>query len=139
MSGLVWLTLNTSFTGKDSLITQLAVGNGNSAYSNAYGSSGFFNTTATPFTDQTAGANANQFILRELSYTFPVFGKASLVVGPRVNFYKYFDGNRFLYPWNTTFSSINSPLLSDAKRGAGAIFMTPLGDMFDFKANWWNQ
>ncbi|MFN7297143.1 MAG: iron uptake porin, partial [Pseudanabaena sp.] len=47
MSGLVWLTLNTSFTGKDSLITQLAVGNGNSAYSNAYGSAGFFNTTAT--------------------------------------------------------------------------------------------
>jgi hypothetical protein len=53
MSGLVWLTLNTSFTGKDSLITQLAAGNGNSAYSNAYRSSGFFNTTATTFTDQT--------------------------------------------------------------------------------------
>ncbi len=136
MSGLVWLTLNTSFTGKDSLITQLAVGNGNSAYSNAYGSSGFFNTTATTFTDQTAGATANTFVLRELSYTFPVFEKASLVVGPRVNFYKYFDGNRFLYPWNTTFSSINSSLLSDAKRGAGAIFMTPLGDMFDFKVGY---
>lgn len=29
-SQLVWLTLNTSFTGKDQLITQLAVGNGNS-------------------------------------------------------------------------------------------------------------
>ncbi|MFN5397935.1 MAG: iron uptake porin [Pseudanabaena sp.] len=136
MSGLVWLTLNTSFTGKDSLITQLAVGNGNSAYSNAYGSSGFFNTTATTFTDQTAGATANTFVLRELSYTFPVFEKASLVVGPRVNFYKYFDGNRFLYPWNTTFSSINSSLLSDAKRGAGAVFMTPLGDMFDFKVGY---
>jgi len=136
MSGLVWLTLNTSFTGKDSLITQLAVGNGNSAYSNAYGSAGFFNTTATTFTDQTAGATANTFVLRELSYTFPVFEKASLVVGPRVNFYKYFDGNRFLYPWNTTFSSINSSLLSDAKRGAGAVFMTPLGDMFDFKVGY---
>jgi hypothetical protein len=136
MSGLVWLTLNTSFTGKDSLITQLAVGNGNSAYSNAYGSSGFFNTTATTFTDQTAGATANTFVLRELSYTFPVFEKASLVVGPRINFYKYFDGNRFLYPWNTTFSSINSSLLSDAKRGAGAVFMTPLGDMFDFKVGY---
>ena len=74
--------------------------------------------------------------MRELSYTFPVFEKASLVVGPRVNFYKYFDGNRFLYPWNTTFSSINSSLLSDAKRGAGAIFMTPLGDMFDFKVGY---
>jgi hypothetical protein len=136
MSGLVWLTLNTSFTGKDSLITQLAAGNGNSAYSNAYGSSSFFNTTATTFTDQTAGAAANSFVLRELSYTFPVFEKATLVVGPRVNFYKYFDGNRFIYPWNTTFASINNSLLSDAKRGAGAVFMTPLSKMFDFKVGY---
>ncbi|MEA5485359.1 MULTISPECIES: iron uptake porin [Pseudanabaena] len=136
MSGLVWLTLNTSFTGKDSLITQLAVGNGNSPYSNAYGSGGFFNTTATTFTNQTSGENPNVFVLRELSYTFPVFEKASLVVGPRLNFYKYFDGNRFLYPWNTTFASINNSLLSDAKRGAGAVFMTPLGDMFDFKVGY---
>ena len=137
MSGLVWLTLNTSFTGKDSLVTQLAVGNGNSPY-NSYTplDSGFFNTTGTPFTDQTAGASANTFVLRELSYTFPVFDKATLVVGPRVNFYKYFDGNRFIYPWNTTFNSINSTLLSNAKRGAGAVFMTPLGDLFDFKVGY---
>ena len=136
MSGLVWLTLNTSFTGKDRLTTQLAVGNGNSAYSTAYGSSNFFNTTATTFTNQTAGADPNVFILRELSYQFPVFDKATLIIGPRVNFYKYFDGNRFIYPWNTTFNSINSTLLSDAKRGAGAVFMTPLGSMFDFKVGY---
>ena len=137
MSGLVWLTLNTSFTGKDSLVTQLAAGNGTSPF-NSYTplSSGFFNTTGTTFTDQTAGATANTFVLRELSYTFPVFGKSTLVVGPRVNFYKYFDGNRFLYPWNTTFNSINSTLLTNAKRGAGAVFMTPLGDKFDFKVGY---
>ena len=137
MSGLVWLTLNTSFTGKDSLITQLAAGNGTSPF-NSYTplNSGFFNTTGTTFTDQTAGATANTFVLRELSYTFPVFGKSTLVVGPRVNFYKYFDGNRFLYPWNTTFNSINSTLLTNAKRGAGAVFMTPLGDKFDFKVGY---
>ena len=136
MSGLVWLTLNTSFTGKDSLITQLAAGNGTAPF-NSYTplTSGFFNTTGTTFTDQTAGA-PNAFVLRELSYTFPVFNKATLVVGPRVNFYKYFDGNRFLYPWNTTFNSINSTLLTNAKRGAGAVFMTPLGDKFDFKVGY---
>jgi hypothetical protein len=136
MSGLVWLTLNTSFTGKDSLVTQLAAGNGTSPF-NSYTplTSGFFNTTGTTFTDQTAGA-PNAFVLRELSYTFPVFNKATLVVGPRVNFYKYFDGNRFLYPWNTTFNSINSTLLTNAKRGAGAVFMTPLGDKFDFKVGY---
>ena len=142
-SGLVWLTLNTSFTGKDSLVTQLAVGNGTSpvnvftdpAIAGVGGatSTGFFNTAGTPFTDQTSGPNANQFVLRELSYQFPVFETASLVVGPRVNFYKYFDANRFIYPWNTTFNSINSTLLTDAKRGAGAIFLTPLGKQFDFK------
>ena len=132
LSGLVWLNLNTSFTGKDLLVTQLAVGNGSSPYNNYAGGS-FFNTTGVPYTDQTAGTAPNQFVLRELSYQFPVFEKASLVVGPRVNFYKYFDGNRFIYPWNTTFTSINSTLLTDAKRGAGAIFMTPLGNQFDFK------
>ena len=145
-SGLVWLTLNTSFTGKDSLVTQLAVGNGtspvnvftdpnvaNGSVATGAPSTGFFNTAGTPFTDQTSGPNANQFVLRELSYQFPVFETASLVVGPRVNFYKYFDANRFIYPWNTTFNSINSTLLTDAKRGAGAIFLTPLGKQFDFK------
>ena len=134
LSGLVWLTLNTSFTGKDSLVTQLAVGNGNSPANNFVGgfNDGFFNSTGVPFTDQSAGPT-NTFVLRELSYQFPVFEKASLVVGPRINFYKYFDGNRFLYPWNTTFNSINSTLLSNAKRGAGAVFLTPLGDNFDFK------
>jgi hypothetical protein len=141
MSGLVWLTLNTSFTGKDSLVTQLAVGNGNSPANSYVGGfqDGFFNSTGTPFTDQTAGVNPNQFTLRELSYQFPVFEKASLVVGPRLNFYKYFDGNRFLYPWNTTFNSINSPLLTTAKRGAGAVFMTPLGDNFDFKVGYLSE
>jgi hypothetical protein len=134
MSGLVWLTLNTSFTGKDRLTTQLAVGNGNSPF-NSYTplSSGFFNSTGVPFTDQTSGAAANTFILRELSYSFPVFDKATLVVGPRVNFYKYFDNIRFIYPWNTSFNSINSTLLTNAKRGAGAVFLTPLGDKFDFR------
>ncbi|MDX2256226.1 MAG: iron uptake porin [Pseudanabaenaceae cyanobacterium bins.39] len=138
MSGLVWLTLNTSFTGKDSLVTQLAAGNGNSPYNN-YTSGNLFNTTGVPFTDQTAGATANTFILRELSYTFPVFEKATLVVGPRVNFYKYFDGIRFIYPWNTTFNSINSTLLTNAKRGAGAVFMTPLGEQFDFKIGYLSE
>ncbi len=131
MSGLAWLTLNTSFTGKDQLVTQLAVGNADSPF-NSYVSSGFGNTTGVPFTDQTAGANVNQFVLRELSYTFPVLEKATLVVGPRVNFYKYFDAIRFINPANSTFNSINSTLLTNAKRGAGAIFMTPMGS-FDFK------
>jgi hypothetical protein len=136
-SGLAWLTLKTSFTGNDALTTQLAMGNGSSPYNsyNQNNSFGFFNTTGVPFTDQTAGINPNQVVLRELSYQFPVFDKASLVVGARVNFYKYFDNNRFTLFLNgtTTFNSINSPLLTNAKRGAGAVFLTPLGQNFDLK------
>ncbi len=137
-SGLVWLDFKTSFTGKDLLVTQLAAGNGTSpanSYVDPDFRTGFFNSTGTPFTDQTAGTTANVFVLRELSYQFPVFGNSTLVVGPRVNFYKYFDNNRFTLFLNgtTSFNSINSTLLTNAKRGAGAVFMTSLGQQLDFK------
>lgn len=137
LSGLVWLTFVTSFTGKDLLVTQLAAGNGSTPANNYFDpgfSTGFFNSSGTPFTDQTAGATSNSVILRELSYQFPVFENARLVVGPRVNFYKYFDNNRFTLFLNgtTSFNSINSTLLTNAKRGAGAIFLTPLGKSIDF-------
>jgi hypothetical protein len=134
LSGLVWLDFKTSFTGKDLLVTQLAAGNGTSPANNLV-SSGLFNTTGTPFTDQTAGTDANIFVLRELSYQFPIFGESSLVVGPRVNFYKYFDNNRFTLFLNGTssFNSINSTLLTNAKRGAGAILLTSFGKQVDFK------
>ncbi|HEY9650423.1 MAG TPA: iron uptake porin, partial [Coleofasciculaceae cyanobacterium] len=54
LSNLVWLTLQTSFTGRDSLVTQLAAGNGISP-ANAFASAGLFNTFGVPFFDQTAG------------------------------------------------------------------------------------
>lgn len=142
-SNLVWLTLKSSFTGKDLLTTQLAAGNGNSPYNsyNQNSSFGFFNTTGVPFTDQTAGTTSNQVVLRELSYQVPVLDKASLVVGPMVNFYKYFDDNRFTFPLNgtTSFNSINSTLLSNAKRGAGAVFITPVGDQLDFRIGYLSE
>ncbi len=138
LSGLIWLDFKTSFTGKDLLVTQLAAGNGTSPANNFIDpgfSTGFFNSAGTPFTDQTAGTTSNSFVLRELSYQFPVFDKATIVVGPRVNFYKYFDTNRFTLFLNGTssFNSINSTLLTNAKRGAGAILLAPLGDQLDFK------
>ena len=121
-SQLVWLTLTTSFTGKDELITQLAVGNGNSP-ANQYTSAGFFNTFGTPFLDQTAGGNPNEVILRELSYRFPLSNSLQVVVGPRINFYRYFDNNKFNFfvDGASSFNSNNSPLLSATRRGAGAL------------------
>ncbi|MEG4458948.1 iron uptake porin [Microcoleus sp. N9_A1] len=123
-SQLVWLTLTTSFTGKDELITQLAVGNGNSP-ANQYTSTGFFNTFGTPFLDQTAGVNPNEVTLRELSYRFPLSNRFQVVVGPRINFYRYFDNNRFNFfvDGASSFNSNNSPLLSATRRGAGALVL----------------
>ncbi|MEG4199320.1 iron uptake porin [Microcoleus sp. Pol12A5] len=127
-SQLVWLTLTTSFTGKDELITQLAVGNGNSP-ANQYTSTGLFNTFGTPFLDQTAGVNPNEVTLRELSYRFPLSNSLQVVVGPRINFYRYFDNNRFNFFVDgvSSFDSNNSPLLSATKRGAGALVLWDIG------------
>ncbi|MEG4588045.1 iron uptake porin [Microcoleus sp. MOSTC5] len=127
-SQLVWLTLTTSFTGKDELITQLAVGNGNSP-ANQFTSVGFFNTFGTPFLDQTAGVNPNEVVLRELSYRFPLSNSLQVVVGPRINFYRYFDNNRFNFfvDGASSFNSNNSPLLSATRRGAGALVLWDIG------------
>ncbi|MEG4533946.1 iron uptake porin [Microcoleus sp. D2_18a_D3] len=121
-SHLIWLTLTTSFTGKDQLVTQLAVGNGNSP-ANQYTSPGLFNTFGTPFLDQTAGVNPNEVILRELYYQFPVSNRLQLVIGPRINFYRYFDNNNFSFfvDGASSFNSNNSTLLTATKRGAGAL------------------
>ncbi|MEG4445322.1 iron uptake porin [Microcoleus sp. AT9_B4] len=127
-SQLVWLTLTTSFTGKDELITQLAVGNGNSP-ANQYTSPGLFNTFGTPFLDQTAGVNPNEVILRELSYRFPVSNSLQVVIGPRINFYRYFDNNNFSFfvDGASSFNSNNSTLLTATKRGAGALALWDIG------------
>jgi len=120
-SGLVWLNLNTSFTGKDNLTTQLAVGNGNSP-ANEFVSAGQFNNTGVPYFDQTSGAATNTLILRELSYTFPIFSdNTRLTIGPRLNYYKIFDDNQFANIFNGgTFNSTSSTFLSLVNRGAGA-------------------
>lgn len=126
LSNLVWLTLETSFTGKDSLVTQLAVGNGNSP-ANVFASAGLFNTFGTPFLDQTAGTQTgvNQIVLRELAYRFPVTKNIQLVVGPRINWNRYFDDNVFTF-FLTGASSLNSngiPMLTPTDRGAGAVVL----------------
>jgi len=121
-SNLIWLTLNTSFSGKDSLVTQLAVGNGTSP-ANAFASAGLFNTFGVPFMDQTAGTVGTDVIIRELFYNFPVNDRLQLVVGPRVNWYRYFDGNAYTFFLNGTgsFNSIGSTLSNSLDRGAGVV------------------
>ncbi|MBD2101451.1 carbohydrate porin [Leptolyngbya sp. FACHB-261] len=141
-SSLVWLTLNTSFTGKDNLITQLAFSDaGLGSPANLYVSGGLYNTWGTPFTDQIASDAAvddRRVILRELAYDFPIFGNGRLVIGPRVNWYRYFDGNRFTFflTGAGSFNSSGSTLLNTIDRGAGAVAILPIGEQFDVRVGY---
>lgn len=127
----LFLTLTTSFTGKDALVTQLVTGNGNSP-ANRFVSDGFFNSWGTPFLDQTGVPTANQFNIRELFYSFPVSDSVTMAVGPRINFYRYFDGNRFtnFLTGATSFNSNGSTLSNSVDRGSGAVVTWTLSPQF---------
>jgi hypothetical protein len=117
-----WLTLNTSFTGRDSLVTQLVVGNANSP-ANQLVSAGFFNTWGTPFLDQTGTPAANDVTIRELYYSFPLSDSVQIDIGPRLNYYRYYDGNQFTFflTGATSFNSNGSTLLNAIDRGTGLV------------------
>ncbi|MGG6296536.1 iron uptake porin [Leptolyngbya sp. AN02str] len=125
---LVWLTLSTSFTGRDALVTQLAAGNATSP-ANQLVSAGFLNTWGTPFLDSSPAAN-NQVILREFYYSFPIGDSLQVDVGPRLNYYRYFDGNAYNFFINGTssFNSNGSTLLNAIDRGSGAVVRWSLAD-----------
>ena len=124
LSELVWLNFNTSFTGKDTLLIQLAAGNANSP-ANQFASAGQYNTFGVPFTDATAGPNVgvNNVLIRELSYTFPIGKTIQVGVGPRLDWYSAFDNNRFTYflTGASSYNSGGSTLLNTVFRGSGAI------------------
>jgi len=127
----LFLTLTTSFTGKDALVTQLVTGNGNSPANN-FVSAGFTNSWGTPFLDQTGVPTANQFNVRELFYSFPLTDSVNIAVGPRINFYRYFDGNRFtnFLTGATSFNSNGSTLSNAVDRGSGAVVTWTLSPQF---------
>ena len=135
VSDLVWLNFNTSFTGKDSLVTQLAIGNGNSP-ANQLASAGQYNTFGVPFTDQTAGFNigVNDVVVRELFYSFPVSSTLQIGVGPRLNWYRVFDNNRFTFILTgaSSFNSSGSTLLNTVDRGSGVVALWKPSKQFQF-------
>ena len=121
---LTWLTLNTSFTGRDVLITTLAAANSQSP-ANEFVSAGLFNTVGVPFFDQTSSPNLGQsdVVLRNLFYSFPVNNSVRLTVGPKIDWAYFFDFNRFTLPFygTSSFNSTLSTLLTSTVRGAGAV------------------
>ncbi len=122
LSYYAFLTLTTSFTGKDALVTQLVSGNGNSP-ANELVSAGFFNSWGTPFLDQTGVPTPEILAIRELSYTFPIGKNVRVAIGPRLNYYRYFDNNRFtsFLTGATSYNSNGSTLLNAIDRGSGAV------------------
>ncbi|BBC26860.1 iron uptake porin [Pseudanabaena sp. ABRG5-3] len=131
----LFLNLTTSFTGKDALVTQLVTGNGNSPANN-FASAGFTNSWGTPFLDQTGVPTANVFNIRELFYSFPITSNVNVAIGPRLNFYRYFDGNRFtnFLTGATSFNSNGSTLSNAVDRGSGAVVTWTIDPQFKLTA-----
>lgn len=131
---LAWINMDTSFTGEDRLNLQLVVGNGR-APANIYASAGLFNTFGTPFTFQSGGLSPNVFAIRELSYTFPVGENITLDIGPRINWYRYFDNNAytFLITGANSFNSSGGTQVNAIDRGAGIIGVWDVTDWLDLR------
>ena len=138
LSNYIFLNFNTSFTGKDSLVTQLTAGNGNSP-ANTFASAGLFNTFGVPYTDQKGVTGAdNNVVVRELFYSFPVGENLQFTVGPRVNWFRHFDNNRFTFYLTgaSSFNSIGSTLLNSIDRGSGAVVAWEISDRFKLTAGY---
>jgi len=136
-SFLTWLTFNTSFTGRDLLVTQLAAGNGVSP-ANQFASAGFFNSFGVPFTDQTGGtvSGRSDVVIHDLFYSFPLSDKITVTVGPRINWYRHFDFNRYTFflTGASSFDSIGSTLSNAIDRGSGAVVEWNISPQFRFAA-----
>ena len=130
-----WINLNSSFSGKDNLAIQLVAGNGNSP-ANSFASAGLYNTFGVPFTDQTGTASgANSVEVREIFYDFPIGEKLRVVVGPRINWYRYFDNNAYTFflTGAGSYNSSGGTLVNPIDRGSGAVVIFDATDWITFK------
>ena len=132
-----WLTLSTSFTGEDLLVTQLVAGNATSP-ANSFISAGLFNTFGVPFFDQTGAPATNDVTLRELFYQFPIGDNFQVVVGPRINWYRYFDSNAFtsIFTGAGSYNSSGSTLANAIDRGSGAVVIWDISKQFTFSVGY---
>ncbi|NJL47168.1 MAG: iron uptake porin [Leptolyngbyaceae cyanobacterium SM2_5_2] len=137
VGSLAWINLDTSFTGEDRLKLQLVAGSG-VAPGNLYGSAGLFNTFGVPFTFQTGGTSAFDVTLRELSYLFPVGDSLTIDIGPRINWYSYFDNNRYTFflTGGNTFNSSGGTQVNTVDRGAGVIAVWDITDWLDIRVGY---
>src|SRR6478672_1460411 len=139
LSMLTWLTLNTSFTGKDLLVTQLAAGNGLSP-ANQFASAGLFNSFGVPFFDQTAGPNNGnaEVVIHDLFYQFPLNQRIQLVIGPRVNWHRFFDYNAFTFIFTgaNSFNSNGTTVYDPIDRGSGVVALWNISKQLDLNVGY---
>ncbi|MGB3300329.1 MAG: iron uptake porin [Phormidesmis sp.] len=136
-SYLTFFNFTTSFTGKDQLQLQLVAGDG-TAPANFYGSAGLFNTFGTPFTLQTGAPRQDSLQVREVFYSFPVGDKLSFTIGPKINWYRHFDNNRFTFfgTGANTFNSSGGTQVNTIDRGAGLVAELDITDWLDFRVGY---
>ena len=118
---LAWLDLISSFTGQDRLQIQIAGGDASSS-ANKFTSAGLFNTYGTPFTLSRV-IQDDVPVIREVFYTFPVGKKLAFTIGPKVNWYRHFDNNRFTFflTGANSFNSSGGTQVNAVDRGAGVV------------------
>ena len=133
-----FLRFNTSFSGKDSLILQLAAGNISRAPANDFLSAGLLNSSGTPFALQTGTPEPNQPVIHELYYEFPAANNVRIAVGPRIQVYQYFDTNSFTFFINgaDSFNSSGSTQFSAIDRGSGAVVVWDINKTFKLSAGY---
>ena len=130
-----WLNFSSSFSGQDNLNIQLVAGNGNSPANN-FVSAGLYNTFGTPFTDQTGTASGSSDVeLREAFYDFPIGEKLRVIVGSRINWYRYFDNNAYTFflTGAGSYNSSGGTLVNPVDRGSGVVVTYELNDLLGFK------
>ncbi|MFQ4136465.1 iron uptake porin [Nodosilinea sp. PGN35] len=135
----LWLNFDTSFSGADRLKLQLVTGSGTGP-GNFWTSAGLFNTFGTPIQFQTGvpAGNAYSVYLRELSYAFPVGNSLTVDIGPRINWYSYFDQNRYTFflTGANSFNSSGGTQVNSFDRGAGAIAVWNVADWLDVRVGY---
>ena len=134
----LWLNLDTSFSGADRLKLQLVSGSGTGP-GNFWTSAGLFNTFGTPIQFQ-GGVPGNNFdvYIRELSYAFPVGNSVTIDIGPRINWYSYFDNNRYTFflTGANSFNSSGGTQVNAVDRGTGAIAVWNVADWLDLRVGY---
>lgn len=137
-----YLILSSSFSGRDTLTTILAAGNG-SPPSSTYSSAGFASTFGVPYADSNPvnPLAPNSIGLFELKYQFPISNSVNAVVGPRILTFRHFDVNPYTNVVNgaSGLNSYQSTLANSGLSGAGAILNWQISSKLAFQAGYLNR